>query len=163
MDFLLPAWLERQFSHQENMELELNGCWIRALEQGVLNPINIEHQHLLDVVTGKAEPSTLLEQTWLKYKKLSANGCPCEVCAGVGYYDNPKNWGKGNLLWLPWCRTCWLHSGTNYSRGALFQVTQEVLTRPVTATSTTLRLRLHSVAAHAGWRYAIKEDKLRDH
>ncbi|APC10894.1 DUF413 domain-containing protein [Escherichia coli] len=90
MDFLLPAWLERQFSHQENMELELNGCWIRALEQGVLNPINIEHQHLLDVVTGKAEPSTLLEQTWLKYKKLSANGCPCEVCAGVGYYDNPK-------------------------------------------------------------------------
>ncbi|WP_318839201.1 DUF413 domain-containing protein [Providencia sp. PROV161] len=72
------------------MELELNGCWIRALEQGVLNPINIEHQHLLDVVTGKAEPSTLLEQTWLKYKKLSANGCPCEVCPVSGITTTRK-------------------------------------------------------------------------
>lgn len=32
------------------------------------------------------------------------------------------------------------------------------LTRPGTATPTTLRLRLHSSAAHAGWRYFYERD-----
>lgn len=90
LDFLLPAWLEREFTHQENMEIELNGCWVQALEQGVFEPLTGEHRQLLAVIEGKAKPSTLLEHAWLKYKKLSAKGHRCDVCAGVGYYDNPK-------------------------------------------------------------------------
>jgi len=35
---------------------------------------------------------------------------------------------------------------------------KELITKPVTATSTTLRLRLHSVAARAEWRYSFSKD-----
>ncbi len=91
MDFLLPAWLEKKFTHQENMELELNGSWIQALERGVLSPLTGDQRNLLEVVSGKAPPSTFLEHTWLKYKKFSANPPPCDVCAGMGYYYDPAN------------------------------------------------------------------------
>ena len=36
--------------------------------------------------------------------------------------------------------------------GVLYSLVPECLTRPGTATPTALRLRLHSVGAHAGWR-----------
>ncbi|MBQ0748079.1 MAG: DUF413 domain-containing protein [Marinobacter sp.] len=91
MDFFLPVWLEKQFTHQESMELEINGCWIQALERGFVSPITDEHSKLLEVVRGNAQPSTLLEHAWIKYKKLSVNPPPCDVCAGMGYYYDPAN------------------------------------------------------------------------
>ncbi|MDC9603332.1 hypothetical protein PSH49_22445, partial [Pseudoalteromonas sp. GABNS16G] len=36
-----------------------------------------------------------------------------------------------------------------------------IITRPGTATSTTLRLRLHSAAAHAGWRYNYRGEAMK--
>ena len=57
------------FSIAESALLTEVGQRLCALEQGVAMPDNQVEKNFLDMVEGKAEPSTRVELVWMKYKK----------------------------------------------------------------------------------------------
>ena len=91
MDFELPAEFESVLERHDIYNIELYGCWLRALEQGIIQPFTEEQEPFLRVVTGTAEPHTDVQKSWLKYREACSSPLVCRQCAGKGYYTNPIN------------------------------------------------------------------------
>jgi len=81
------------FTRTEAELLTRCGHVIKQLSEQQLKPENAEQQHMLDVLEGAEEPTTVLEKAWVKYLRVTQAKRQFRYSnlAGVtsdhGYYD----------------------------------------------------------------------------
>lgn len=77
------------FTSKEAELLELHGYAMKSLAEGKILPCTADEAQFVEVIKGNIAPSSLLEQIWLKYRKL-AQGKPFYAVVGTVHLPATK-------------------------------------------------------------------------
>lgn len=77
------------FTSKEAELLELHGHAMKNLAEGKTLPVTADEAQFVEVIKGNIAPSSLLEQIWLKYRKL-ARGKPFYAVVGTVHLPPTK-------------------------------------------------------------------------
>ena len=77
------------FTSKEAELLELHGHAMKNLAEGKTLPVTADEAQFVEVIKGNIAPSSLLEQIWLKYRKL-ARGKPFYAVVGTVHLPATK-------------------------------------------------------------------------
>ncbi|MGL5390477.1 MAG: DUF413 domain-containing protein [Shewanella sp.] len=90
-DVNFPKGFKRSgdFTSKEAELLELHGYALKNLTEGKVLPCTPDEAQFVDVIKGNRTPSSLLEQIWLKYRKL-ALGKPFYAVVGTVHLPAAK-------------------------------------------------------------------------
>ncbi len=90
-DVNFPKGFKRSgdFTSKEAELLELHGYALKNLAEGKVLPVTPDEAQCVDVIKGNRTPSSLLEQIWVKYRKL-ALGKPFYAVVGTVHLPAAK-------------------------------------------------------------------------
>ncbi len=100
MDYQVLKHFEPYLTEDDIFNVEIYGCWLNALERGVIEPFTEEQEKFIRMTKGEIQPENNLTISWIKYKKLLTQGVICNICAGKGHYSTPECGGRTT------CKSC---------------------------------------------------------